>query len=1138
MAIQLRTIPQIVQDAISVITSNTDLTDVNDGSVLLTMIEAFANEDFRQYLALYDIIKSVTIDTATGNDLDKLGIERGAGVRRSPTTATGYVTITDTSFTKVSTVIYPGQPGPISGQTYIYIQSATGFTASGSVIIGRNTNNNETKSYSSITNMGSYYRLNLTSGLASDHGTEETVILSQGGVRTVPANSVVSTVQTDTTPELTYSTKFDATIEDGEVTITDVAIVAAGTGSTYNVPSGFINQFASAPFAGATVTNEEAVTDGLDTETDPEYRDRIKNHIQSLSKSVKAAVLNCLNGLYDETQQATILSTSYIEATELDEPSYIYIDDGTGFEPSYGNAGYEEILLEAVGGEKYLTLDNPYIMKASLVTNSIEPWTITAGSKLTFNVNGISETITLLSTAFQDINAATAEEMAAHINSLSNIVEARTTDGRKRVIVQSKNWVGESISCVSDPVLNSANAVLNFDEDVVYNTLNLYKNGVLLSKDGTEASVSCTVAEPYVLSDGDDLTVKVDGTADQTVLFQAILFPPGDPITSCSASAVATIINQQLAGAMATVTNAGTIKITSNKGRTSLASIEVTGGTARTKLGFSTSTVTGSDTDYYLNRYNGKLKLAEVAVAGDRFEAGTSNTRASIRCTTAGPYTTTGKDITVKIDGGTVRTGATPVGTYTAAQLAAALNADSSFQGCTFYEVIIGVNNYLAVRTNSWSNTYGSIEVTTNANDEASLDFLRDTITYSSLSNHAYAVSNVGPFALNPTQYFIVVLDEDETDRTFNITTGVNATITSVDGVSPTTIFSDSSLSSGYSVNDIFVDCAVLFSPTTTTVALRNAVGMITNYDGATGEFTISSPLPASPTIGDKFYVVPITTKNLVDLLNTPAFTTLQIYADIEACNDGDAIQISAKEPGEDKTVQITGGTANNFSISFATDGTVAGTTTTNSISGLMIGQPVQVDDDTHAASGEIFISNIIGTGPYTISFDTTLPPSAPADISDYTVLDNAVITGYNSLGFSTSIHRGIDGYKYYTGLVAEASKIIHGWDLDPINYPGWGAAGVQFEINGPVLQPVSITINVTTDPGIKLSSIENDIKSAISVYVNSRKIGEDLVLTELTKEIQLIDGVYDVEFLEPTTNILVSDNSLVRIREDNIIIG
>lgn len=89
--------------------------------------------------------------------------------------------------------------------------------------------------------------------------------------------------------------------------------------------------------------------------------------------------------------------------------------------------------------------------------------------------------------------------------------------------------------------------------------------------------------EPYVLADGDTLEVKVDGAvAPQVVTFRAADFVS---IGAALASEVAAKINATIAGAAADVDGAA-VRILSASTAPEATSIEVTGGTARGKLGF------------------------------------------------------------------------------------------------------------------------------------------------------------------------------------------------------------------------------------------------------------------------------------------------------------------------------------------------------------------------------------------------------------------------------------------------------------------------------------------------------------------------------------------------------------------------
>jgi predicted nucleic acid-binding Zn ribbon protein len=89
--------------------------------------------------------------------------------------------------------------------------------------------------------------------------------------------------------------------------------------------------------------------------------------------------------------------------------------------------------------------------------------------------------------------------------------------------------------------------------------------------------------EPYVLADGDTLDVKVDGAmAPQVITFASADFAN---VAAALASEVAAKVNAAIAGASADV-DGGAVRILSAATVPGATAIEVTGGTAREKLGF------------------------------------------------------------------------------------------------------------------------------------------------------------------------------------------------------------------------------------------------------------------------------------------------------------------------------------------------------------------------------------------------------------------------------------------------------------------------------------------------------------------------------------------------------------------------
>ncbi|MBI1849940.1 MAG: flagellar hook-basal body complex protein [Planctomycetes bacterium] len=110
-------------------------------------------------------------------------------------------------------------------------------------------------------------------------------------------------------------------------------------------------------------------------------------------------------------------------------------------------------------------------------------------------------------------------------------------------------------------------------------------------KTGTAASVLGSNSEPFVLTDGMTLTVRVDGGAAQTVTFNTADFAN---IGAATAAEVAAKIQSTLGAGVSATAVGGAVQVDS----TSLGSgsaIQITGGTAQSLLGLSSTPAVGTE---------------------------------------------------------------------------------------------------------------------------------------------------------------------------------------------------------------------------------------------------------------------------------------------------------------------------------------------------------------------------------------------------------------------------------------------------------------------------------------------------------------------------------------------------------------
>lgn len=830
--------------------ARTGMNDLNPGSILLTLLQAAAAEDFAQYYQMLQIIRNYNLDTTTGTDLDNRAFEYGLS-RKQPLAASGRITILrEESFVKRSTTFYTGFRSRISGDTEIFVNNATGFPNSGAqqtLVIGRGTPNEEEVTYtpgvSNPENNTNYYKISLDIPLTNDHALDETVILKQGSDTFIPAGTVIKVPASGRTPEVSFTTSVDATILAGDDQITDVNVICSVPGISGNIGVNSITgtaAFASAPFVGARASNESAFSNGQDRETDTSLRNRIKAHIQAISQSTKAGIANAIDGLVDSDTAKRVVSSNIILPDNVGLPVKIYIDDGTGFEPDFSEQGQEVIISSAQGGEVRLQLDLFPLVKAQVETLSEEPFNMaTNGLTLQVNVGNVSETLTFFQNMFAIPEAATSEEIVKAINNISVYLEARTSQIGKRIVINAKADQNEDIQVIG----GTANSRLNFGTEKV-STFYLYKNDILLSKDGETAFIDSGLQEPFDFSGADKtLSVTVDGkTANiQLAVIQESDFSSPAAAASATAAQVAAIVNAQIAGAVASAVN-GRLRLTSNTELSTASKIKVNISTAATEMGFSTTQVVGKDQDYKLNPELGIIELTDPLEAFDLVTAGTRNTRAFLTAASPAPYTFAGGEtLKIAVDGGSLQTITFSAAAAQSAQaVAATINA--SLVGATAVVRTKGVQTFLELRTNSFELGTGSILVDSTSTSNSIFSFTTDTTVVNQAPHASFVVAaNSGPYAFVEGNTLVVVLDNDNTGKTFVITMDYSSVVSA--GAS-STVFTAAALASVFPTSGSIINFwAVMKSGLNT---IEGDVESVSNPVSGTFRYSFKNPPPTN----------------------------------------------------------------------------------------------------------------------------------------------------------------------------------------------------------------------------------------------------------------------------------------------------
>lgn len=633
--INIKSFNQILGDMVRKIIADTPVNDINQGSVLLTLLEAAAANDFDNNTAILNVLELLNIDAIRNNDLDAYASNFGL-IRNVAIKASGFIKVTDTTITKRSTSLYPIKPAPIKGISTLFVNNASTWNQTGTLFIGRGTTNFEGPiAYTSIVNNGTFYTINLASALQKDHLLSESVIDAQGtSDRRINAGISVKIPANNISPEVEYIVLRDAVLAAGEDTIDNIAVVSVNAGTVSNAGINAITSFATLPFSGAKVTNSNAFINGKDTESDLIFRDRIKAYSSSLARGTKGAILTALIGVSDATDGKQIASAVVTEPAKIGDPSIVYIDDGTGLEPSFSGQSVDLLVNQASGKEEFLQLANFPLPRPQVINNADAPFLLTNGMQLRVLVDGIEELITFSTSDFKSISSATLSEVAIAINNASISFKCRFTTNSTRLLLYPTSSIAETIQVIAvTNTLLDANALFKFPI-TEFSYIKLYQNSTLLKEIQKSASLTTTTFSAWSLTTTGNLIISVDGTPDQDRNFSLTDFG----ISSWSAltlSLFITAFNAKFAGMTAISTTAGNMIITSNKtGLTS--TLRVTGGTYLQQLfGNVSTTSTGQDSNFSLNRQNGNLQIKTTIAAGDVISAGSSDTKGNLISTAA-----------------------------------------------------------------------------------------------------------------------------------------------------------------------------------------------------------------------------------------------------------------------------------------------------------------------------------------------------------------------------------------------------------------------------------------------------------------------------------------------------------------------
>jgi hypothetical protein len=125
-------------------------------------------------------------------------------------------------------------------------------------------------------------------------------------------------------------------------------------------------------------------------------------------------------------------------------------------------------------------------------------------------------------------------------------------------------------------------------------------------------------------------------------------------------------------------------------------------------------------------------------------------------------------------------------------------------------------------------------------------------------------------------------------------------------------------------------------------------------------------------------------------------------------------------------------------------------------------------------------------------------------------------LTSLNKVDFTTVIRKGLDSYRFNTGLIAEANRIIYGDPRDPSTYPGVGAAGAEIFVREPLTRRIQVSIDTRIATGVPFAQTAEQVRTSVGSLINSNPVGQPISISSIVSVVNSIPGVKAVAISSP----------------------
>lgn len=133
--------------------------------------------------------------------------------------------------------------------------------------------------------------------------------------------------------------------------------------------------------------------------------------------------------------------------------------------------------------------------------------------------------------------------------------------------------------------------------------------------------------------------------------------------------------------------------------------------------------------------------------------------------------------------------------------------------------------------------------------------------------------------------------------------------------------------------------------------------------------------------------------------------------------------------------------------------------------------------------------------------------------------------------------------YRFYTGLIQEAQKVVNGDAADRLNYSGYVAAGERCVVlpAAAVFQSLAASLSVLS--GFDPNAVRAGVVAAVQTYINGLDVGEDALVSKIIELAMLVPGVENFRIRTltggtPPVDQIMAEHQVARIVSNDIVIG